>query len=102
MTAEEYSYEGSVDELQKLHEEEIQENQAPAIQEKKMPRRPRHFPLVSGLARKKEGQPSWQASAIGSYNVKPTFLWAGQGQSRHWPLPCPAFPVRRSVAASAR
>ncbi|MCI8544031.1 hypothetical protein [Acetatifactor aquisgranensis] len=35
MTAEEYSYEGSVDELQKLHEEEIQENQAPAIQEKR-------------------------------------------------------------------
>lgn len=76
----------------RLHEEEG----------RKMPRRPRHLPLVSGLARKKEGQPSWQASAIGSYNVKPTFLWAGHGQSRHWPLPCPAFPVRRSVAASAR
>ncbi len=50
----------------------------------------------------KEEEPSLQALAIGSYNVKPTFLWAGQGQSRHWPLPCPAFPVRRSVAASAR
>ena len=35
MTAEEYSYEGSVDELQKLHEEKIQENQEPAIQKKR-------------------------------------------------------------------
>ena len=77
-----------------------------AYERRKMPRCLRHLPLVSGLARnlarKKEEQPSWQASASGSYNVKPTFLCAGQGQSRHWPLPCSAFPVRRSVAASAR
>ena len=32
---EEYSYERSVDELQKLHKEKIQENQEPAIQKKR-------------------------------------------------------------------
>lgn len=39
---------------------------------------------------------------IKTYNVNPIFLCAGQGQARHCPLSCSAFPVSRSVAASAR
>ena len=35
------------------------------------------------------------------YNVKPIFLCAGQGYSRHCPPSCSSFPINRSVAAFA-
>ena len=43
----------------------------------------------------------WSATLRFQRAVKPIFLCAGQGQPRHCPPSCSAFPANRSVAASA-
>ena len=43
----------------------------------------------------------WSATVRFQRAVKPIFLCAGQGQPRHCPPSCSAFPANRSVAASA-